>query len=219
MVHMKLLALAVLLSAGLQAQTIWQVPLWDTANRRGNWYNLGQSFTVNNGVLNAVPQYVGGPVGAIITDNTKTPPEIDIVTSVVPRKGVSEVITGLWGFTQGMILIPMPMTTCDNMIRGRVILDSGDNQFKGCNGINWITFASSSVSGRVVGAILIASATDGSYTIPATATNVEVFRNGIRQVVAVDYTLTDGVIRPVPYPWAGIPIWGNVLVLANYETP
>lgn len=216
---MRLLALAVLLSAGLQAQTIWQVPLWDTASRRGNWYNLGQSFTVKDGVLDVAPQYVGGPLGAIVTDNTKTPPEIDIVTSVVPRKGSSEVIAGLWGFSQGMMLLPTPLTPCDTFIRGWVILDKADGRFKGCDGVNWITFGASGVSSRVVGAILIASATDGTYSIPATATNLELFRNGIRQVVAVDYTLTDGVIRPVPYPWAGVPIWGNGLVVANYEMP
>lgn len=44
--------------------------------------------------------YVGGPTGAIIVDSTKTPPEIDIDTSMVPRKAQSEIITGHWTFNQ-----------------------------------------------------------------------------------------------------------------------
>jgi hypothetical protein len=51
----------------------------------------------------SAPAYVGGPTGAIVVDNTKTPPEIDIDTSIVPRKGISETIRGLWTFVQGRL--------------------------------------------------------------------------------------------------------------------
>jgi hypothetical protein len=44
--------------------------------------------------------YVGGPTGAIVVSNDKNPPEIDIATTVVPQKGLSETIEGKWTFTQ-----------------------------------------------------------------------------------------------------------------------
>jgi hypothetical protein len=47
-----------------------------------------------------VGNYVGGPTGAIIVNYAVTPPEIDIDTSMVPRKAQSETITGHWTFLQ-----------------------------------------------------------------------------------------------------------------------
>lgn len=50
------------------------------------------------------PSYVGGPTGAIIVSNDKNPPEIDIATTVVPQKGLSETIDGLWTFKQPIVI-------------------------------------------------------------------------------------------------------------------
>ena len=50
---MKRIAVLLLFSAGLQAQTIWQLPLWN--GQRYEWPMLGKSFTVVNGVLEVLP--------------------------------------------------------------------------------------------------------------------------------------------------------------------
>lgn len=65
-------------------------------------------LSLKTGALGAA-SYVGGPTGAIIVDNTKNPPEIDIATSIVPQKGLSETIDGKWNFTQ-------PITTQNQLV-------------------------------------------------------------------------------------------------------
>ena len=123
---MKLIALAVLFSAGLQAQTIWQLPLWN--GQRYEWPMLGPSFVVKSGVVDVLP----------------APP--------------------------------------------------------------------AKVHTHTVGAVL--TATGGTYTIPAAMVNLALYRNGVRQTVGIDYSLSGGTITPL-YPGG----WTTSLVVADYEIP
>ncbi len=75
------------------------VPVYDALTRRYSYLTLAE-FKALLGPASALP-YVGGPTGAIVVDNTKNPPEIDIDTSIIPQKGLSETIRGLWTFVQG----------------------------------------------------------------------------------------------------------------------
>jgi hypothetical protein len=74
------------------------VPIYNVLTRTYSYMTIGE-FRALLGAT-SVPAYVGGPTGAIVVDNTKTPPEIDIATEVVPRKAQSETITGHWTFEQ-----------------------------------------------------------------------------------------------------------------------
>ncbi len=58
------------------------------------------------------------------------------------------------------------------------------------------------------------AATNGVYTIPATAVNLALYRNGVRQTAGVDYSLASGTITPL-YPDG----WSASLVVIDYEIP
>ena len=118
------IAVLLLFSAGLQAQTIWQLPLWN--GQRYEWPTLGPSFTVKGGVVDVLP----------------APP-------------------------------------------AKVHTHSG---------------------------LVKLTAASGTYSVPATAVNVAIHRNGILQFPGADYTLVAGIITPL-YPDG----WSTSLVVAEYE--
>ncbi len=60
---------------------------------------------------------------------------------------------------------------------------------------------------------VILTATGGVYNIPAAATNLALYRNGLRQAPGIDYDLKAGVITTL-FAWGA----GN-LVVADYEIP
>jgi hypothetical protein len=127
---MKLIALAVLFGAGLQAQTILQAPVWTippTGKPYYQWITLGPSLVV-----------AGGKIDAVIPPGT--------------------------------------------------------------------------ASKRVYGTVLTLSG--GNYPLPAGATNVAVWLNGIRQAPGVDYQILAGVVAPLT-PWPAPP---NI-VLVDYDAP
>lgn len=69
--------------------------------------------------------YVGGPTGAITVNNSVTPGEIDIATVVLPRKGSSDTISGVWTFTPGFMLGAGTEPLCNALTRGRVVMVQG----------------------------------------------------------------------------------------------
>jgi hypothetical protein len=74
----------------------------------------------------AAPTYIGGPTGAVVVDNSLTPPQVDIVASVVPLKPQPETIDGLWTFTQGVGFgtVDAP-TTCTTSTAGHIFRVAG----------------------------------------------------------------------------------------------
>ena len=79
--------------------------------------------------------YVGGPTGAIVVDNSTAPPQVDIATSVVPRKATSETIPGVWTFTQGFVLGPGAPPECGPATRGRVVMVRGGDGIEDVVGV------------------------------------------------------------------------------------
>ena len=71
------------------------------------------------------PAYVGGPTGAVTVNNGSTPPEVDIATVVVPQKGSSETISGVWTFAAGFMLGAGTQPACNASTRGRVVMVPG----------------------------------------------------------------------------------------------
>ena len=69
--------------------------------------------------------YVGGPTGAITVNNGITPGEVDIVTVVLPRKGSSDTISGVWTFTPGFVFGAGTEPACNALTRGRVVMVQG----------------------------------------------------------------------------------------------
>jgi hypothetical protein len=69
--------------------------------------------------------YVGGPTGAITINNGVTPGEIDIDTVVLPRKGSSDTISGVWTFTPGVMFGAGTEPACNASTRGRVVMVQG----------------------------------------------------------------------------------------------
>jgi hypothetical protein len=69
--------------------------------------------------------YVGGPTGAITVNNSVTPGEIDIATVVLPRKGSSDTISGVWTFTPGFVFGAGTEPACNALTRGRVVMVQG----------------------------------------------------------------------------------------------
>lgn len=77
------------------------IPVYNVLTHNYSYMTIGE-FRVLLGTSSAgSPSYVGGPTGAIVVDNTKTPPEIDIDTTIIPQMGLSATIRGLWTFVQG----------------------------------------------------------------------------------------------------------------------
>lgn len=69
------------------------ITLYDNQYKRYVYLTIPEfSKSLNN--------YVGGSTGAIVVNNNTNPPEIDIDTSIVPRKGQSETVLGKWVFIQ-----------------------------------------------------------------------------------------------------------------------
>ena len=71
------------------------------------------------------PPYVGGPTGAIVINNSVTPGEIDIATVVLPRKGSSDTISGVWTFMPGFMFGAGTEPVCNTLTRGRVVMVQG----------------------------------------------------------------------------------------------
>ena len=69
--------------------------------------------------------YVGGPTGAITVNNSVTPGEVDIATVVLPRKGSSDTISGVWTFTPGFMFGAGTEPACNALTRGRVVMVQG----------------------------------------------------------------------------------------------
>ena len=164
--------------------------------------------------------YVGGPTGAIVVDNTKTPPEIDIMTTTVPRKSLSETIPGLWTFTPGIVLPPITLPACDASVRGRIVLDAADNVWKGCNGV-WVPF------GATAPAAITLCWTDKHFILiaPQTAFQIShgnyipesllVFRNGVLMTPGLDYSITGTTVTFTPMQ---APLAFDVIAL-RYQRP
>jgi len=79
------------------------------------------------------------------------------------------------------------------------------------NVIDVASVTQAAAHGHIVGAVLADSS--GTYLIPATATNLVLYRNGIRQTAGVDYELKGGSITML-FAWGA----GN-LVVADYQMP
>jgi hypothetical protein len=69
--------------------------------------------------------YVGGPTGAITSNNSVTPGEIDIDTVVLARKGSSDEISGVWTFTPGFMFGAGTEPACNASTRGRAVMVQG----------------------------------------------------------------------------------------------
>jgi len=69
--------------------------------------------------------YVGGPTGAITVNTGVTPREVDIATVVLPRKGASDTINGVWTFTPGFMLGAGTEPACNASTRGRIVMVRG----------------------------------------------------------------------------------------------
>lgn len=175
--------------------------------------------STNPYTLRASPQggakYVGGPTGAIVVDNVKNPPEID-VTSSVPRKGNSETIGGLWTYVQGLILSPMALPPCDaSTNKGRLLTDAADGVLKYCDGswqpilphVHW--------QFRTSTAILTAPQSTFNILDPTiVAGSLEVYRNGQLMTMGTDYTQVGlGPAAPVVFTAAQSPIAGDTITL------
>lgn len=79
------------------------------------------------------------------------------------------------------------------------------------NVIDVVVSTPTATHGHIVGAVLADSS--GTYSIPAPATNLVLYRNGIRQTAGVDYELRSGIITTL-FAWGS----GN-LVVADYQMP
>ena len=147
---MKLTAvLAVLLSAGLQAQTtlppsqqrksaiVGAMVCWpDDATTKGECViaqfdpsiELDRSFNppmLKSVITSNSPTYVPGPTGGLVIDNLSNPKQIDIATETVPRKAQSETIAGLWTFVQGIKLSPVTLPVCDSITEQPALVGAG----------------------------------------------------------------------------------------------
>ena len=234
----KLLALAVLFSAGLQAQTslvpeqlrpgtfvgaVVCVPPGTTgagckmALLDPTTLVLDKSTTPYT--LRVAPQatskYVAGPTGAMVVDNTKSPGEIDIVTSVVPRKGQSEMVTGLWSYLQGLVLSPVALPVCDATNKGRLLTDVADGMLKHCNGewqaltphVHWQFRTSTAI-------LTVAQSTFNILDPTIVPDSLEVYRNGILMTLGPDYTRVGlGASASVQFTTAQAPVAGDTVTL------
>ena len=94
------------------------------ASPGGNLYGCAAANTWSQ--LGTEPSsYVGGPTGAITTNNSVTPGEIDIATEVLPRKGSSDTISGVWTFMPGFMFGAGTEPACNASTRGRVVMVHG----------------------------------------------------------------------------------------------
>lgn len=60
--------------------------------------------------------------------------------------------------------------------------------------------------------VQLTAAADGTYPLPAGASNVTVWRNGLRQHASIDYAVSSNAIAPA-YPWTA----ATDLVIADYD--
>lgn len=78
------------------------IPVYNVLTRTYSYMTIGEFRALLGTPSMGSPVYVGGPTGAIVVNNTVTPPEIDIATEIVPQKHLSQTIDGMWTFTQGI---------------------------------------------------------------------------------------------------------------------
>lgn len=163
-----------------------------------------------------VPNYVGGSMGAIITLNQNNPPEIDIVTSVIPRKAQSETISGLWSYSQGLTLSPIALPSCDaNTNKGRLLTDAVDGVLKYCDGAWHPILPHVHWQFRTSTAILTAPQSTFNILDPTiVAGSLEVYRNGVLMTLGTDYVQAGlGASAPVQFTAAQSPITGDTVTL------
>ena len=94
------------------------------ASPGGNLYGCTAANTWSQ-LDGELPSYVGGPTGAITINNSVTPGEIDIATVVLPRKGSSDTISGVWTFMPGFMFGAGTEPVCNALTRGRVVMVQG----------------------------------------------------------------------------------------------
>lgn len=235
---MKRIAVLLLFSAGLQAQTTISADQLKpgtvvsavvclppgTTGAGCKQVTLDQTFTLDKSVtpyvLRAVPQggakYVPGPLGVITVDNAKNPPEIDIVTTMLPRKSVSETISGLWSYSQGLVLSPVALPPCDATTnRGRLLQDAADGVLKYCDGAWQPILAHNHWQFRTSTAILTAPQSTFNILDPTIVPDsLKVHRNGVLQTLGPDYTRGGlGAAAPVIFTAASMPQAGDTVTL------
>jgi len=93
------------------------------ASPGGNLYSCTAANTWSQ--FGGGSSYVGGPTGAITINNSVTPGEIDIATVVLPQKGSSDTISGVWTFAPGFMFGAGAEPACNASTRGRVVMVQG----------------------------------------------------------------------------------------------
>lgn len=164
----------------------------------------------------AVNKYVAGPTGGVAVDNAKTPGEIDIVTTVVPRKAQSETVVGLWGFSLGVLLPPAVLPVCDATAnKGRLLTDAADGVLKHCNGEWQPLTPHTHWRFRTSTAILTApQSTFNILDLTIVPDSLEVYRNGLLMTLGADYTRAGlGAAAPVVFGAGQAPQTGDTVKL------
>lgn len=86
------------------------------------------TFLVSDGTATVWRQFSAGASGAVSMTFSPGATTVDVDTAVIPRKAVSETISGLWTFSQG-ILTP-PMATPGSPAEGLLYIDNSTNMLK-----------------------------------------------------------------------------------------
>lgn len=159
-------------------------------------------------------KYVGGKTGTVVTNNTVSPPEIDIVTTVVPQKNLSEEIDGLWTYKLGVMLPPSSLPVCDSTTNaGRLMTDVVDGDLKFCNG-SWQPIIPHAhwrfrTSATVLTSIQISFNILDPTIVPG---SLVVTRNGVTMNPGTDYTQATP-LSPVVFAVGQIPQITDTIIL------
>ena len=156
------------------------------------------TFMSSDGVTAQWRLFSAGPSGAVSVSLESGGATVDLDTTIVPRKAMSETVSGLWTFAKG-ILAP-PMTPPPSPAEGQIYIDSSNNLLRwyaggvmrtaGTGGGD--TFGS---SGTTAGQMTIFSDTSGKLLGKYTGTGVLKASSGVAGTVsgnAADCVKVDG---------------------------